>query len=98
MNQEFYSDFERGLMKRHDCRIIKVVVCMDGAAKLAGQSALDEAVSKMVGDDPYIEKRGVFVDAFTAEVICFRSEEGMRSWIKEFPGDIRFIEKDWGAG
>jgi hypothetical protein len=96
MTQEFYTDYERKLMDEFSCRIMKMCVCMDGAAKLAAQEALDEAIHNFVKGSPYIEKRLIFPDAFTATVIVFETEDGMSGWLKKFPSDIRFIEKDWG--
>jgi hypothetical protein len=96
MCKEFYTEFEKVLMKKYHCRILKMTVCIDGIGEFGALNALDEIIHRVVKDDPYIEKRGVFKNGFTAYVICFEKEEGLSGWLVEFPEDIRFIEKDFG--
>ena len=94
---DFYSEEEIKLMAEYQCWISKIFMSMDGVAHISAFAALDEAVSRIVKDDPYIERRTILNGAIQATVVSFMTESGMGEWLRRFPSDIQFIEKDWGG-
>jgi len=92
MSLKFFSDRECELMWKYDCRITKVYMGYDGVGGDGMVRAMDGVREGMLSKgEGYIEKRGVGEMGYWMEVVVFGKREGMDGWLREFPGDIRFI-------
>jgi hypothetical protein len=95
-NMDFYTEEEEDLMTEFQCSINKAVISLEGFSRKDPLTVVEKTAEKIAKGDPYIQKVSIHGGSLVVLLIRFLTEEGMRNWLKRFPGDIRFIEKDWG--
>ena len=89
---EFYTKEELELMKRCGCFIHKVVMVVDPQEEMWG--IFDHFADEVGRGKRYIEKTFCDGNMWKKEVVVFGDEEGLRGWLREFPGDIRYLEEE----